>query len=201
MRVRFGGIPWCICAVVVVGLCDRRVGTAWRHTPVIHDDPDRRPNRNAFTLTWPSLMLRCWFGKGTPRYRWSRYHGCPLASLHRYHGCPLASPRVAIVGVLEQAHPDKGNTRWGKGTQVIISTEPFVDVPHLSPFLWTCRRPGVSSPYGGRVPMCLRCCGCIPAWCCPMALHCGHAGRRKAHSTIALLLCVVCASPSVCVCV
>ena len=26
-------------------------------------------------------------------------------------GVPLASPRVAIVGVPEQAHPDKGNTR------------------------------------------------------------------------------------------
>ena len=42
------------------------IGTAWRHTPVIHDDPDRRPNRTAFTLTGPSPISRCWFGKGTP---------------------------------------------------------------------------------------------------------------------------------------
>ena len=34
--------------------------------PVIHDDPDRRPNRNALTITGPSTMLRCGFGKGTP---------------------------------------------------------------------------------------------------------------------------------------
>ena len=46
-------------------------------------------------------------------------------------------------------------------------------------------------------PLCLRCCGCIPAWCCTMALHCGHVGRRRAHSTMALVLCLVCASPSV----
>ena len=66
VRVQFGGISWCNCVVAVIGLCDRRVGTAWRHTPVIHNDPDRRPNRNAFTLTGPSLMLRDGFGKGTP---------------------------------------------------------------------------------------------------------------------------------------
>ena len=46
--------------------CDRRVGAAWRHTPVVHDDPDRRPNRSAFSLTGPSPILRCWFSKGTP---------------------------------------------------------------------------------------------------------------------------------------
>ena len=64
--VRIGRTLWCICVVAVFGLCDRRVGTAWRHTPVIHDDPDRRSNRCAFTLTGPSPILRCWFGKGTP---------------------------------------------------------------------------------------------------------------------------------------
>ena len=64
--VRSGGIPLCICVVAVIGLCDRRVGTAWRHTPVIHDDPDLRPNRRSFTLTGPSPIFRCWFGKGTP---------------------------------------------------------------------------------------------------------------------------------------
>ena len=66
MRVRFGLIIWCMCVVAVVGLRDRRVGTACRLTPVIHDDPDCPPNRSAFTLTGPSQMLRCWFDKGTP---------------------------------------------------------------------------------------------------------------------------------------
>ena len=67
MRVRFGGIHVGICVVAVIGLCDRWVGVAWRHTPVIHDNPDHRPNRIAFTLTGPSPILRCWFGKGTPQ--------------------------------------------------------------------------------------------------------------------------------------
>ena len=66
MRVRFGRISWCICVVAVMDHCDRRVDAAWRHTPVIHDDPDCPPNRSAFTLTGPSPMLRSWFGKGTP---------------------------------------------------------------------------------------------------------------------------------------
>ena len=35
-------------------------------TPLTHDDPGCRTNRNAFTLTGPSQNLRCWFGKGTP---------------------------------------------------------------------------------------------------------------------------------------
>ena len=77
---------------------------------MIHDNPDRRPNRIAFTLIGPSPILRCWFGKGT---------------------------------------------------QVSISTDPFADAPPPFSFLWTCRRPGVSSPYGGLAPMCLRCCGSI----------------------------------------
>ena len=37
--------------------------------------------------------------------------------------------------------------------------------------------------------------GCMPAWCRPMAFLCGHVGRRRTHSTMALVLCVVCASP------
>ena len=66
MRVRVGGISLCMCVVAVIGVCDRRFGKAWRHTVVIHDDPDRRPNRNAFTIIGPSPISRCWFGKGTP---------------------------------------------------------------------------------------------------------------------------------------
>ena len=62
-------------------------------------------------------------------------------------------------------------------------------------FLWTCRRPGVSSPYGGLVPMCLRCCDCIPEWFRQIALLCGHVCRRGAHITMTLALCVGCASP------
>ena len=62
-------------------------------------------------------------------------------------------------------------------------------------FLWTCRRSGVSSPDGGLGPMCLRCCGCIPAWFRPIAFPYGHVGRRRAHSTMVMALCVVCASP------
>ena len=66
MIARFGLTLWCICVVVVLGFCDRRVGTAWRHTPVIHDDPDHSPpNRSAFAFIGRSPILHCCFGKGT----------------------------------------------------------------------------------------------------------------------------------------
>ena len=68
-----------------------------------------------------------------------------------------------------------------------------VPLPSFSS-LWTFRRSGVSSPYGGLAPMSSRCCGSIPAWFCPMMLLCGHVGRRRTHSMMALALCVVCAS-------
>ena len=64
MKVRFGGTSWRICVVAVMGFCDRRVGTAWRHTPVIPDDPDRRPTRNAFCPHWAiaNFALLGWQG-------------------------------------------------------------------------------------------------------------------------------------------
>ena len=37
--------PWSWVSVLLPHQCS---GTAWRHTPVAHDDPDRHPNRNAF---------------------------------------------------------------------------------------------------------------------------------------------------------
>ena len=100
----------------------------------------------------------------------------PLPSLGHRRFCVASSAR---------GHPDSGG-----------ATIMGVPLPHLVFFfLWTCRQSGVSSPYGGLVPMRLRCCGCIPAWCRPMALSCGHVGRRRAHSTMAMALCVVCAFP------
>ena len=98
-----------ICGFVSLRLWAFVTGGSVHHgdTPLTHDDPGCRPNRSAFTLTGPSQILRCWFGKGT---------------------------------------------------QVSISTELFADVPPSFSFLWTCRRSGVSSPYGGLAPMCLRCC-------------------------------------------
>ena len=36
--------------------------------------------------------------------------------------CPLASPPVALVGVCLLRHPDKGNTRGGKGTPMIAAS-------------------------------------------------------------------------------
>ena len=36
--------------------------------------------------------------------------------------------------------------------------------------------------------MCLRCCVCIPAWFESMARLCGHVGRRRVHTTMALVV-------------
>ena len=100
MRVRFGVIPLCICVESVMGFSDRRVGTAWRHTPVIHDEPNRHSNRSALTLTGPSQMLRCWFGKG----------GTLVAAKPPSWVSPCLTS-CCLCRAPEQAHPDKGNTR------------------------------------------------------------------------------------------
>ena len=87
-----------------------------------------------------------------------------------------------------------GNTRRGKGTQGSISTGPVYHRP--------------SSPLFGLVVglVCprhmvgLSQCVCAavvtpPVGVRPIALFCGHAGRRRAHSTMVQALCVLCASP------
>ena len=40
--------------------------------------------------------------------------------------------------------------------------------------------------------MCLRCCGCIPAWYRSIAFPYGHVGHRRTHSTMTLAVCVCC---------
>ena len=122
-----------------MGRCDRRVGAAWRHTPVIHDDPDRRPTRSPLPSLGHRKCCAAGFGKGTPL---------------------IAAKPLSWVS-------------------------PCLTSCCLFSFLWTCRRSGVSSPYGGLAPVCLRCCGCIPAWSLSMSLLCGHVGRRRGtHSTM-----------------
>ena len=87
-----------------------------------------------------------------------------------------------------------------QGTQVSISTELFADVP---PFFFLPL--DLSSVWcvlaiWWTVPSVFALLRLHPAWFRPMASLCGHVGRRRAHSTMALALCVVCASPrGVCV--
>ena len=104
----------------------------------------------------------------------------------------LVSP---LSGCLSRHTPTRATRGEARGHRSVLAQNSLLMYPPSFSFLWTCRRSGVSSPYGGLAPMCLRCCGCIPAWFLSMSLLCGHVGRRRAHSTMALALCVVCASP------
>ena len=47
-----------------------------------------------------------------------------------------------------------------RGHRSALAQNSLLMYPPSFSFLWTCRRFGVSSPHGGLVPMCLRCCGC-----------------------------------------
>ena len=89
--------------------------------------------------------------------------------------------------------PTRATRGEARGHRSVFAQNPLFMHPPV-PFLWNYRRSGVSSPYGELVSMCLRCCGCSPAWFRQMALLCGHVGHRRAHSTMALALCVVCES-------
>ena len=71
-----------------------------------------------------------------------------------------------------------------------------VPLPHL-----VLPRSGVSSPDGGLGPMCLRCCGYIPAWFRPMVLllwACG-SPRDTQHVGLGSVCCLCIASRCVCV--
>ena len=102
---------------------------------------------------------------------------------------------LPLSGCLSRRTPARATRGEARGHRSVLAQNPLFMHLLLFSFLWTCRRCGVSSPYGGLVPMRLRCCGCIPAGLHPIALLCGHVGRRRAHSTMALALCVGCASP------
>ena len=102
---------------------------------------------------------------------------------------------LPLSGCLSRRTPTRATRGEARGHRSVLAQNSLLMHPPPFPVLWTCRRHGVSSPYGGLAPMCLRCCGCIPVWFRPIALLCGHVGNRRAHSTMALALCVVCTSP------
>ena len=72
-------------------------------------------------------------------------------------GVPLPHLVLPLSGCLSRP-PRQGQHEVRQGDTGQFSTELFVDVPPSFSFLWTCRLSGVSSPYGGLAPMCLRCC-------------------------------------------
>ena len=109
-------------------------------------------------------------------------------------GVPLPHLVLPLPGCLSRRTPTRATRGQARGHRSVLAQNSLLMYPFFF-FIWTCRRSGVSSSSGGVVPMCLRCCGCIPAWFRSMALLCGHVGRRRAHNTMALAVCVVCASP------
>ena len=136
---------------------------------MIHDDPDRLPNRNAFYPRWAiaTFALLVWQGD-SPDSGGAAIMGVPL--LH------LVLPRAT-----------RGEAR---GHRSALAQNPLLMPPFFS-FLWACRRSGVSSPHGGLVPLCFRCCGCFPVWFRSVAFPYGHVGRRRTHCTMTLVVCVL----------
>ena len=110
---------------------------------------------------------------------------CCVAGLARGHpdsgeaaimGVPLPHLVLPLSGYLSRHTPTRATLGGAREHRSVLAQNPLSMHPPCS-FLWTCRRSGVSSPYDGLVPMCLRCCGYIPGWFRPMALLCGHVGR------------------------
>ena len=89
-----------------------------------------------------------------------------MATPHWYMTIPTVTPiavplpsldhRQICVAGLARGHPDSGEAAiMGVPLPHLvfsINTELFADVPPSFSFLWTCRRSGVSSPYGGLAP-------------------------------------------------
>ena len=106
-------------------------------------------------------------------------------------GVPLPHLVLPLSGCLIRHTPTRATRGEARGHRSVLAQNPLLMYPFFF-FLWTCRRSGVSSSYGGLAPMCLRCCGCIPPWFRSIAFPYGHVGRRRAHSTMALAVCVCC---------
>ena len=62
-------------------------------------------------------------------------------------------------GCLSRRTPTRATRAEARRHRSALTQNPLLMYPFFS-FLWTCRRSGVSSPYGGLAPMCLRCGGC-----------------------------------------
>ena len=101
---------------------------------------------------------------------------------------------LPLSGCLSRHTPTRATRGEARGHRSALAQNSLLMYPPCFSFIWTCRRSGVSSPYGGLAPLCSRCCGCTLHGFALMALLCGHAGHRRAHSTMAMALCVVCAS-------
>ena len=92
-------------------------------------------------------------------------------------GVPLRHLVLPLSGCLSRRTPARATRCEEMGTLVSIRTDPFVDVPPSFFFIWTCRRPGVSSRDGGMVPNASAPLGYTPVGFRSVALLCGHVGR------------------------
>ena len=123
MRARFVCIPQCICVVAVVGLCDRRVGTAWRFTPVIHDDPDRRP----IVVPSPSLGHRRFCVAGLAR-------GLPDRGGAAIMGVPLHHLVLPLSGCVSRRTPTRATRGEARGHRSVLAQNSLLMYPLLFPF-------------------------------------------------------------------
>ena len=80
-------------------------------------------------------------------------------------GVPLHHLVLPVSGCLSRRTPTRATRGEARGHRSVLAQNSlFMPPPPSFSVLWTCRRPGVFSPYGGLDPMWLRCCGSIPAW-------------------------------------
>ena len=73
-------------------------------------------------------------------------------------GAPLPHLVLPLSGCLSRHTPTRATRGEARGHRSALAQNSLLMYPPSLSFLWSCRRPGVSSPYGGLAPMCLRCC-------------------------------------------
>ena len=67
---------------------------------------------------------------------------------------------LPLSGCLSRHTPTRATRGEARGHRSALAQNSLLMYPPSCSFLWTCRRSGVSSPYGGLAPMCFRCRGC-----------------------------------------
>ena len=114
-------------------------------------------------------------------------------------GVPVPHIALSLSGCLSKRNPARAARGEARGHRSVLAQKPLL-MYRLLFLVLEVTSVWCVSPDRGLSPMCLRCCGYIPVEFRSMALRCGHAGHRRAHNTMTVALCVVCASPrGVCV--
>ena len=143
------------------------------------------PTAHPIVMPLPSLGHRRFCVAGLAR-------GHPDSGGAAIMGVPLLHLVLPLSGCLCRRTPARATRGEARGHRSALAQNPLLMYPLLFPSFGlvvglVCPRHMVDCPNVFALLW------LHPVWFHPMVLLCGHVGRRRAHSTMTLTVCVVCA--------